>query len=144
MEVGSLEATGIDGPFEVTTRHKDVVLKDFKHSVKINVNNGDVRLNTSIPPSHPISVESVKGEVELTLPANSNFNIEANSRHGEVDCDFSGPNLKVSKEGERPSITGSYGKGGPDIRLSTPGTGRGRCSPVYSKDRGSVSRPPLP
>ena len=119
MEVGSLEATGIDGPFEISTRHKDVILNDFKHSVKINVDNGDVRLNTSVPPSHPINVESVKGEVELTLPANSNFSIDANSRHGEVDCDFSGPNLKVSTEGERPSISGNYGKGGAEIRLST-------------------------
>src|ERR1019366_4910808 len=75
VEVGSLEATGIDGPFEISTRHKDVTLNDFKHSVKINVDNGDVNLNTSVPPSHPINVQSVKGEVELTLPANSDFNI---------------------------------------------------------------------
>jgi hypothetical protein len=119
MEVGDLEATGIDGPFEITTRHKDITLNDFSHSVRITLDNGDVRLNTSVLPSQPITVDSAKGEIELTLPANSNFNIEANSRHGDVDCDFSGPNLKVSAEGERPSVTGSYGKGGAEIRLST-------------------------
>jgi hypothetical protein len=119
MEVGSLEATGIDGPLEISTRHKDITLNDFAHSVRITLDNGDVRLNTSVPPTQPITVDSAKGEIELTLPANSNFSIDANSRHGEVDCDFSGPNLKVSREGERPSITGSYGKGGTEIRLAT-------------------------
>jgi DUF4097 and DUF4098 domain-containing protein YvlB len=119
MEVGDLDATGIEGPFEITTRHKDITLNDFSHSVRITLDNGDVRLNTSVLPSQPITVDSAKGEIELTLPANSNFNIEANSRHGDVDCDFSGPNLKVSAEGERPSVAGSYGKGGAEIRLST-------------------------
>ena len=150
MEVGSLEATGIDGPFEIATRHKDVILNDFKHSVKINMDNGDVRLNTSVPLSHPINVDSVKGEIELTLPANSNFNIEANSRHGEVDCDFSGPNLKVSTEGERPSISGNYGKGGAEIHLSTAyGTirlvrgGTGTLTPP-KEPRPALPSPPSP
>jgi hypothetical protein len=36
-----------------------------------------------------------------------------------VESDFSAPTLKITKEGEAPSITGSYGKGGPNIRLIT-------------------------
>jgi len=119
MEVGSLDLTGIDGPFEITTRQKDITLNDFKHSVKISNNNGGVRLRTAVPPTQPITVDLKKGEIELTLPAASNFQIEANSRHGEVECDFTGPALKVVKEGENPSITGTYGKGGPLIRLGT-------------------------
>jgi hypothetical protein len=119
MEVGSLDLTGIDGPFEISTRQKDISLTDFKHSVKIANNNGDVRLRTSVAPTHPIEVDLNKGQIELTLPANSNFQIEASSRHGEVECDFSGPGLKVVKEGENPSISGTYGKGGPLIHLTT-------------------------
>ena len=59
------------------------------------------------------------GAVELDLPPNSNFQIEAYSRHGEVESDFSGPGLKVDKEAGTPSITGTYGKGGPMIRINT-------------------------
>jgi hypothetical protein len=119
MEVGSLEVNGIDGPFEITTRQKDITINEFKHSLQITDNNGQVTLETSTPPTHDIQVESKKGSVELTLPANSNFQIEADSRHGEVECDFSGPGLKVVKEGDTPSITGSYGKGGPMIHINT-------------------------
>jgi hypothetical protein len=119
MEVGSMEVNGIDGPLEITTREKDVTVNDFKHSVHITDSNGQITLHASTPPIHDIQVESKKGEVELTLPAASNFQIEANSRHGEVESDFSGPSLKVVKEGDAPSISGSYGKGGAMIRINT-------------------------
>ena len=119
MEVGSLELNGIDGPFEISTRQKDITLTDFKHSVKITDTNGDVDLRTSTPPTHPIEVDLKKGEIELSLPSSSSFQIDAASRHGEVDSDFSGPGLKVVKEGDNPSISGSVGKGGPTIRLDT-------------------------
>jgi len=119
MEVGSLELNGIDGPFDLTTRQKDITVNDFKHSVRITDNNGQISLRTSTPPTHDIQVDSKNGAIELMLPAGSNFQIEASSRHGEVECDFAGPGLKVVKEGEAPSISGTYGKGGPTIRLST-------------------------
>jgi hypothetical protein len=119
MEVGSMEVNGVDGPFEITTRQKDVTVDEFKHSVRISNTNSQVTLNTSTPPTHDIQVESKNGAVELTLPPNSNFQVEASSRHGEVECDFAGPSLKVVKEGGMPSISGSYGKGGPMIRINT-------------------------
>jgi DUF4097 and DUF4098 domain-containing protein YvlB len=119
MEVGSLELNGIDGPFEISTRQKDITLTDFKHSVKITDTNGDVELRASTPPTRPIEVDLKKGEIELSLPSSSSFQIEAASRHGEVESDFSGPALKVVKEGDNPTISGSVGKGGPPIRLDT-------------------------
>jgi hypothetical protein len=119
MEVGSLEVDGIDGPFEITTRQKDLTVNEFKHTLHITDHDGEISLATSTPPAHDIQVESKNGPVELTLPASAGFQIEATSRHGEVDCDFSGPELRVVKEGNTPSITGSYGKGGPMIRIST-------------------------
>ena len=119
MEVGSMEVDGVDGPFEITTRQKDVTVNEFKHSVRVTNTSSQVILQTSTPPTHDIQVESKKGAVELTLPPNSNFQIEASSRKGEVECDFAGPGLKVVKEGGMPSISGSYGKGGPMIRIDT-------------------------
>jgi DUF4097 and DUF4098 domain-containing protein YvlB len=119
MEVGSLELSGIDGPFEISTRQKDITLTDFKHSVKITDTNGDVDLRTSTPPTHPIEVGLKKGEIELSLPPASNFQIDAASPHGEVESDFSGPSLNIVKGGDNPTISGSVGKGGPAIRLNT-------------------------
>ena len=119
MEVGSLELDGVAGPFEISTRQKDITLTDFRHSVKITDTNGDVEMRTSTPPSHPIDVDLKKGEIELSLPPSSSFQIDAASRHGEVESDFSGSGLKIVKEGDNPSISGSLGKGGPPIHLGT-------------------------
>ncbi len=119
MEAGSLEVNGIDGPLDVSTKQKDITVDDFKHSLRIVDSNGQVSLQTFVPPAHDIQVDSKNGAIELRLPAGSNFQIEANSRHGEVESDFEGPGLKVVKEGEAASISGTYGKGGPMIRLNT-------------------------
>ena len=119
MEMGSLDASDVEGPFEISTREKDITLTGFSHSVKIVDTNGSINLRTAVAPTHPIEVDSKKGEIELTLPPNSSFEIDATSHHGEVESDFSSPTLKIANEGETPSITGSYGKGGPSIRLIT-------------------------
>lgn len=119
MEMGSLDARGVDGPFELNTQQKDINLDGFAHRIKISDKNGEIRLRASSAPKQSIDVQSERGGIELVLPESSNFQIEATSRHGEVESDFSGPGLKINREGEAPSITGSYGKGGPMIRLAT-------------------------
>jgi hypothetical protein len=119
MELGSLDARGVDGPVEIATKQKDITLEEFKHSVKIATSNGTVRLQTSIPPTQPIEVDVKKGDIELQLSPRSNFQIDASSRHGDVQSDFTAPTLNVNKSGDAPSITGSYGKGGPTIRLTS-------------------------
>jgi DUF4097 and DUF4098 domain-containing protein YvlB len=116
MELGSLDATGIEGPFEISTKQKDISIEDFKHSVKISTSNGDVRLQTSVPLTQPVSVEVNKGGIELEVPAKTSFQVDASSRHGDVECDF--PGLNVNKEGETPTISGTLGKGGPMVRLT--------------------------
>ena len=115
MELGSLDASGVDGPFEIATKQKDISLEDFKHSVKISTSNGDVRLQTSTPLTQPVNVEVNKGGIELEVPAKANFQVDASSPHGDVECGFQG--LKVNKESGTPTISGAVGKGGPLVRL---------------------------
>lgn len=117
METGSLDANDIDGPFEIKTRQKDITVENFKNSVKIENTNGDIRLSTTTPVSHSVEVKLDKGEINLDVPPSSNFQIDASSRHGEVESDY--PSLTLNKEGDTPSISGTMGKGGPAIHLTT-------------------------
>lgn len=150
MEVGSLEASGVGGPFDISTREKDIELNGFDHAVKITDTNGDINLTAAAAPAHPVEVNSEKGEIQLTLPQNSSFQIDAVSRHGDVESDFQGPNLKVNREGDAPSIQGSYGRGGPTIRLSTAyGTIRllqagPRSAPEKPRSPNAPKAPPSP
>lgn len=115
MDMGNLSASGVDGPFELSTRDKDIDLKNFKYNVKIINTNGDVHLQTTIPPTHSIDVNLKRGDITLSLPAASSFQIDAVSHNGDVSSEF--PGLKVSKEPPSPAIRGIYGKNGPLIRL---------------------------
>lgn len=115
MDMGNLSASGVNGPFEVSTRDKDIDLKNFKYNVKIVNTNGDVHLQTVIPPTHSIDVNLKRGDITLSLPAASSFQIDAVSHNGDVSSEF--PGLKVSKEPPSPSIRGNYGRNGPLIRL---------------------------
>jgi hypothetical protein len=60
-----------------------------------------------------------KGGIELIVPQNSSFQVDARSEHGDVESEFTGPELKVSREGRVPTLEGSIGKDGPTIRLKT-------------------------
>jgi DUF4097 and DUF4098 domain-containing protein YvlB len=117
MDMGNLAVSDVGGPFELTTRDKDISLENFADNVKIIDTNGDVRIQTATPPTQPIDVQVKKGDITLSLPATSNFQIDAVSHNGDVSCDF--PGLKVSREPQLPSVTGVYGENGPLIRLSS-------------------------
>jgi DUF4097 and DUF4098 domain-containing protein YvlB len=150
MELGSLNANNIDGPFEIATRQKDISLEDFRHSVKISTTNGDVRLETSFPIAQPINVNVRRGGIELDVPPKGNFQVDARSRHGDVVCGLQG--LKVDKESETPTIRGTVGKGGPMVRLETsygtihlrPYEGGPAGSPSEHHAVPSPPRPPTP
>lgn len=137
LDSGSLQASGVRGPFEITTRAKDINLDGFSHSVKISNTDGDIQLRAAGVPAHPIEVQCSKGEIQLSIPPASAFQIDAVSRHGEVETEFSGPGLKVNNSGDEPSITGSYGKGGPTIHLTT-------AYGTIHLGQGEASMPPPP
>lgn len=115
MDMGDLQASGVNGPFELATRDKDIDLRNFKYNVRIANTNGNVHLQTATPPTQPIQVALKRGNITLALPAASNFIINALSNKGDVSCEF--PGLKVSNKPPSPSINGVYGKGGPAISL---------------------------
>ncbi len=142
MDMGNLTANGVGGPFELSTRDKDILLENFKLNVKIVSSNGDVHLQTLTPPTHPIEVDLKKGEITLSLPASSNFQVDAVSDNGGVSCDF--PGLNVSKGPPVPTIKGSYGINGPMIRLSSTYGGihllRVQTKPVPAKSATAASK----
>ncbi|MGH9326952.1 MAG: DUF4097 family beta strand repeat-containing protein [Terriglobia bacterium] len=119
MGMGSIKIKGIGGPLQINTRQKDIRVSAFKKGVSISDKNGNIHLLTSVEPRGPIEVNLQDGDILLALPAHSSFVMEAISAHGTVDSDFSAPGLTISQQGERPSIRGTFGQGGPMIRLST-------------------------
>jgi Putative adhesin/Domain of unknown function (DUF5668) len=113
MEPDNLRANGIVGPFKLNTRSKSVHLEDVSGDVHIDDRNASIEIRAKGPLGN-IEVSSVRGEIDLSLPPNAGFQVNAQSIGGEIQSDF---NLKVDNSGNMATAQGTVGKGGPEVRL---------------------------
>jgi DUF4097 and DUF4098 domain-containing protein YvlB len=114
MDSGDLRANDLAGPFRMTTRSKDIHLDGVSGDVRIEDTNGDISLRMTKLGS--IQVENRKGDLQIYVPDKSSFQLDARSRGGEFQTDFS--ELKVNNGDDQSSATGSVGSGGPHIVLN--------------------------
>jgi Toastrack DUF4097/LiaI-LiaF-like transmembrane region len=112
---GDLRASSISGPVKLSTRSNEVHLEDVSGEVEIDNRNGVVELKAKAPLG-AIDISNVHGGIELDLPENAGFRLDAQSSNGNIDVssDFS---VKVDNSGRDGTARGTVGKGGPDIRL---------------------------
>jgi DUF4097 and DUF4098 domain-containing protein YvlB len=120
-ELASGQLEVFDAPANITLRttNYDVTMENIAGRVQIQNTNGTVELRLAQPPKEPIEVENHRGDVTLTLPGNSAFEIVATSENGEVETDFEGPDLKSSSDERSGRLEGRIGQRGPQIRLKT-------------------------
>jgi DUF4097 and DUF4098 domain-containing protein YvlB len=117
LESGDLRANSLAGPTRVITRAKDIRLDDFTGNVRIEDNNSDIELTPGKLPLGNIQITNHRGRIQLVLPANAAFHLDAHASRGEISSDF--PGLNVQSRAHDSQATGSVGSGGPQIQLST-------------------------
>lgn len=101
------------GPVVVATHAKDVSLRQISGDLRVQNSDGGISV-TTIKPLGAVNIENHNGSVDLTLPADAQFSIQANANDGEINSDF---DLNVQNGDEHSTITGSVGSGGPMIRI---------------------------
>jgi lia operon protein LiaG len=98
----------------------DISLKDVTGPLVISTISGNVNVAfTDISKDKPISIASVSGEVDVTMPAKAGFNLEMGTVSGNMYSDFDFP---TSKEGDMQRVGGNtirakINGGGIDLRL---------------------------
>ena len=117
LDSGDLRASSLAGPARVVTRSKDIRLSDFTGNVHIEDNNSDIELTPGKLPLGNIQITNRRGRIQLVLPANAAFQLDAHASRGEISSDF--PGLNVQNRSHEAQATGSVGSGGPQIQLST-------------------------
>jgi hypothetical protein len=117
LESGDLRASSLAGPTRVVTRSKDIRLDNFTGNVHIEDNNSDIELTPGKLPLGNIQISNRRGRIQLVLPANAAFQLDAHASRGEISSDF--PGLNVQNRSHDAQATGSVGTGGPQIQLST-------------------------
>lgn len=99
---------------------QDITLKNVTGPLVISTISGAVNVVfAAITADKPISIASVSGEVDVTMPAKAGFNLEMGTVSGNMYSDFDFP---ASKEGDMQRVGGStirakVNGGGIDVRL---------------------------
>jgi DUF4097 and DUF4098 domain-containing protein YvlB len=111
MDTGDLQGDGVQGPLSLTTRAKDVSLRNLKGDIHITDDHGDIVLESaSAATLGNLDLTTHHGDVHLRLPSKANFQYQIVTRHGDISSDFENVH-SVSHTGSS-AATGAVGKGG--------------------------------
>jgi Putative adhesin len=100
----------------LTAGNRNVTLDRVAGDVTVTNRNGSVDL-TSAPPLGNVTVENRNGSVNLSLPEQASFAYQLDATNGDIESDFS--EIKIPEDGEKKTISGVAGKGGPVLHIST-------------------------
>ncbi len=115
FESDNMHASRAQGPVKVLTRSYDIRLEEVSGDVRVENQNGEV----SVRPTKPgnIEITSRKGPVQVWLPSQPGFVLDATAERGDIETDFS--ELRVERQDRDSKASGRVGSGGPHIRLTT-------------------------
>lgn len=121
MELDSedLQISDVAGSAKLATHNKDVEVENVSGRLEITDSHGDIKVHCSQPPTDEINVADDSGQVSLTLPSKSNFEISAISRGGDISSDFEGLSLQQTNDDNAGKLNGRVGSGGPKIQIAT-------------------------
>jgi DUF4097 and DUF4098 domain-containing protein YvlB len=85
-------------------------------SVRGKVLSGNVTYDGQLEKDGKYSLEALSGGLEFTVPADSGFELEAETFSGGITSDF---DVTVSGKLSRRELRGVVGKGGTSVRLKT-------------------------
>ena len=113
MTIGDISARNVTGPLRIDSNTKDIELTDVTGATTLDVQRGDIRLNATRLPLADMNVRLNSGNVEMSLPENAKFNMNAVTQNGEAYSDF-GSGVEQGNNGRRSANITSRA-GGPNI-----------------------------
>ncbi|MBI5084029.1 MAG: DUF4097 family beta strand repeat protein [Acidobacteria bacterium] len=116
LSLSTLTGTNLVGPLVVKARSKDIRLTDVTESVELDIDRGDVELRQPKAVTK-MDVKVRAGDIEVALPQQAKFTVNASTERGGVNNDFD-QKLKLTTEGNGGKLAGTLGPG-PEVRLST-------------------------
>ena len=114
MDSGDLRANDLIGPFRLLTRSKDVRLNGVDGDVRLENENGAVEIHMSKLGN--MQVSNRNSDVQIYIPDKAGFQLDAHSRGGEIESDFSA--LKIDNGNDQASASGTVGTSGPHLVIT--------------------------
>jgi DUF4097 and DUF4098 domain-containing protein YvlB len=114
MDSGDLRASDLIGPFRLLTRSKDVRLDGVEGDVRLQNENGAIEIHMSKLGSMQLSNRN--SDVQIYIPDKAGFQLDAHSRGGEIETDFSA--VKIDNGNDQATASGTVGAGGPHLVIT--------------------------
>jgi DUF4097 and DUF4098 domain-containing protein YvlB len=119
LDSGQIEISDVAGVSSLVTHNKDIEVENVAGRLRITNTHGDITVRYSTPPREEISISNDSGDVDLTVPAKSSFEISAVTRSGEVTNEFEDPSLRQANDSDSGRLNGKIGAHGPKITIAT-------------------------
>jgi hypothetical protein len=115
---GKLTASQIRGSINAEVVTGRIELSEVSEASVVDANTvtGSVIYDGKINSEGRYTLNTHSGRIEMTLPADSGFDLEAETFSGAIESDF---DIKISGRISKKRISGVVNKGGPLVKLST-------------------------
>ncbi len=117
LDLSEMKLQNVIGPVRFQTGSRDVQATDVTNSLELTVDRGDIQVTQTVTPLPKMEIRSRNGDITLTVPEKSAFELDGRTGQGEIDNEF-GSSLVNQSAGRSASIKGRVGSG-PQITLST-------------------------
>ena len=103
----------------MATAYQSIELENVLGSISVKGQHGDIAIKNSQPRVKPIVIDAEYSGVDITLPKESRFELDASSKYGKFVSGFESVKLSESTAGKNLRVRGSNGTGGPSITIHT-------------------------
>jgi DUF4097 and DUF4098 domain-containing protein YvlB len=115
LDDGDMTLNNVTGPVAISTRDMEIQLRRVTGQVQVRNSNGGVDVS-ALAPVAAMNIENHNGSVQVAVPANAKFSVDATAVNGEVHTGF---NLSTKNGNDHSIVSGSVGGGGPLIHITT-------------------------
>ena len=117
--MGRIEVQGVTGHVRVDTIDSDVRMTGVRGpSVDVKVTSGDISFDGELDGEGPYSLQTLKGDLDVTVPERASFNLVARALSENINLGAFMSSMTGTNRGPK-SISGTYQKGGPRLSLTT-------------------------
>ena len=114
LDSDDLHADDVTGPLHLMTRSKNIRMDGVSGDVRVRNDNGSVEL--IMRNLGNVQVDNRNGDVQLAVPDRAGFRLDARTRGGEIQSEFS--ELKVNNDEHEARASGSVGSGSSHIVIN--------------------------
>jgi len=111
LDSHDLRASTVTGPFRLLTKFKDIRLEGVSGDLRLE--NEDGAVEVQMTKMGAVQIDNRRSDISIYLPDKAAFQVNAQTKNGEIESDFTG--LNVSNGDERATASGSVGGGGPRL-----------------------------